>query len=124
MRYFLELSYKGKRYFGWQIQPDVVTVQEEINKGMSTILREEITIAGAGRTDSGVHASQMYAHFDIEKELPPNFAHKLNSILPEDIVIYNILKVHDDAHARFDAISRSYEYKIFLGRDPFSLDST
>ena len=123
LRYFLELSYKGKNYFGWQIQPDVISVQEKINKGISTILQKEINIVGAGRTDSGVHASQMYAHFDIEKSLPGNFTHKLNAILPEDIVIYKCIKVKDDAHARFDAVSRSYEYNIYLGRNPFILET-
>ena len=124
MRYFIELSYNGKNYFGWQIQPDVVSVQEKINHGMSTILREKINIVGAGRTDTGVHASQMYAHFDTEKQLPTNFTHKLNSILPDDIVIYTITEVKNDAHARFDALTRSYEYKIWLGRNPFLLDIT
>lgn len=124
MRYFLELSYNGKNYFGWQIQPDVISVQEKINKAISTILRQEISIVGAGRTDTGVHASQMYAHFDFEKVLPENFTHKLNSILSDDIVIYSIIKVDENAHARFDAKSRSYEYKIWLGRNPFLLDTT
>lgn len=123
MRYFLELSYNGKNYFGWQIQPDVISVQEKINKGISTILQEEISIVGAGRTDAGVHASQMFAHFDLEKPLPDNFNYKLNSILPDDIVIYNTIEVKEDAHARFDAVSRSYEYRIFLGRNPFLLDT-
>ena len=124
MRYFLELSYNGKNYFGWQIQPDVISVQEKINVGISTILREEIPILGAGRTDAGVHASQMYAHFDFKGTLPKNFTHRLNSILPDDIVIHHIFKVENDAHARFDAKSRSYEYKIWLGRNPFLLDTT
>lgn len=124
MRYFLELSYNGKKYFGWQIQPDVVSVQEKINKGLSTILREDIVIVGAGRTDAGVHASQMYAHFDSPKTLPNNLTYRLNSILPDDIVIYKIIEVAADAHARFDAVDRSYEYRIWLGRNPFLLDTT
>jgi len=123
LRYFLELSYNGKNYFGWQIQPDVVSVQEKINKSISTILREEIAVVGAGRTDAGVHASQMYAHFDTEKEIPENILYRLNSILPDDIVINNFIKVKEDAHTRFDAISRSYEYRIWLGRNPFLLDT-
>jgi len=106
------------------VQPDVISVQEKITKGISTILQKEITITGAGRTDAGVHASQMYAHFDVDVELPNNFTHKLNSILPDDIVIYNTIKVANDAHTRFDAVSRSYEYKIWLGRNPFLLETT
>ncbi len=124
MRYFLELSYNGKNYFGWQVQPDVISVQEKITIALSTILRKEMAIVGAGRTDSGVHASQMYAHFDFEEELDENFTYKLNAILPNDIVIYKTIKVADDAHARFDATSRSYEYKIWLGRNPFLLDTS
>lgn len=124
MRYFLELAYHGKHYHGWQVQPDAISVQEKISTAMSTIMREPITIVGAGRTDAGVHASQMFAHFDTEKLLDENFTYKLNAILPNDIVIYRTLPVADDAHARFDATSRSYEYKIQLGRNPFSLDTT
>lgn len=124
MRYFLELSYFGKNYHGWQIQPDANSVQEELNKAVSVVLQEEISVVGAGRTDTGVHASQMYAHFDSDKELDANFVFKFNSVLPEDIVVYSLDKVADDKHARFDAITRSYEYKIWLGRNPFNLDTT
>lgn len=124
MRYFLELSYHGKNYFGWQIQPDVISVQEKINTSISTLLQKDINIVGAGRTDAGVHASQMYAHFDVDEVLSDNFTYKLNAILPDDIVIYKTVLVANDAHARFDAISRSYEYKIYLGRNPFLLDTT
>lgn len=125
MRYFLELSYKGTNYHGWQYQPNAVTVQEKINEGLSKLLKEEVHIMGAGRTDAGVHASQMYAHFDSavvfdEKEL----LFKLNSYLPEDIVIHAIFKVGEKCHSRFDAISRSYEYRIVLGRNAFLLDTT
>ena len=124
MRYFIELSYHGKNYYGWQVQPDVISVQEKITHGISTILRKDIPIVGAGRTDAGVHASQMYAHFDVDEVLPDNFTYKLNAILPDDIVIYKTILVDDEAHARFDAESRSYEYKIWLGRNPFLLDTT
>ncbi|MGQ3679108.1 tRNA pseudouridine(38-40) synthase TruA [Tenacibaculum discolor] len=124
MRYFIELAYNGKNYHGWQIQPHAISVQEKINKAISTILRKEINILGAGRTDSGVHASQMFAHFDVETPLKDNFSYKLNAILPDDIVIFRTQLVHDDAHTRFDALSRSYEYKIWLGRNPFLLDTT
>jgi len=124
LRYFIELAYNGKNYHGWQIQPHAISVQEKINKAISTILRKEINIVGAGRTDSGVHASQMFAHFDVETPLNDNFSYKLNAILPDDIVIFRTQLVHDDAHTRFDALSRSYEYKIWLGRNPFLLDTT
>lgn len=124
LRYFLELAYHGKNYYGWQVQPEVISVQEKLTRGISTILRQEITVVGAGRTDTGVHASQMYAHFDSDKELDDQFTYKLNSILPNDIVIYRTIPVAENAHARFDAIKRSYEYKIWLGRNPFVLDTT
>ena len=124
MRYFIELSYKGTNYHGWQIQPDVNSVQEEITKAFETILQEKIQIVGAGRTDAGVHASQMFAHVDTTKELTTGYIHKFNTILPNDIVIRTITKVLDEKHARFDAISRSYEYRILIGRDPFLLDTT
>ena len=124
MRYFIELSYKGTKYHGWQVQPDANSVQEEINKAISTILQEEILVVGAGRTDAGVHASQMFAHFDTVKKLSDEYIYKFNSILPNDININSIELVLDDAHVRFDAISRSYEYKIWLGRNPFLLETT
>jgi len=122
LRYFIALSYNGKNYHGWQIQPDVISVQEKLNVVLSTIFQKEILVVGAGRTDTGVHASEMYAHFDIERELSENFAFKLNAILPSDIVVQKVFLVADDKHARFDAVSRSYEYKIWLGRNPFLLD--
>ncbi len=124
MRYFIKLSYLGKNYHGWQIQPNAVSVQEIVQNSIRTITRISIEIIAAGRTDSGVHATQMYAHFDIEKPLAENVVHRLNSLLPNDITIHDIFMVADDAHARFDAISRSYEYRIFLGRTPFLLDTT
>ncbi|WP_299058705.1 tRNA pseudouridine(38-40) synthase TruA [uncultured Polaribacter sp.] len=122
MRYFIELSYNGKKYHGWQIQPDVISVQEKLNKAVSTILQQKIEVVGAGRTDTGVHASQMFAHFDVDSELKGDTSHKLNSLLPADIVVYRVFLVDDEKHARFNAISRSYEYKIWLGRNPFLLD--
>lgn len=122
MRYFIELSYNGKNYHGWQIQPDVISVQEKLNNAVSTVLQEEIQVVGAGRTDTGVHASQMFAHFDTTKELKEEILFRLNSILPNDISVAQVFLVDDDKHVRFDAISRSYEYKIWLGRNPFLLD--
>ena len=124
MRYFIELSYLGKNYHGWQIQPDANSIQEELNKAISIVLQEEINVVGAGRTDTGVHASQMFAHFDSESILDENIVFKLNSVLPEDIVVYQVEKVKDDKHVRFDALTRSYEYRIWLGRNPFLLDTT
>ena len=114
MRYFIELSYLGKNYHGWQIQPDANSIQEELNNAISTVLQEEISVVGAGRTDTGVHASQMFAHFDTAEDLDKNIVFKLNSLLPEDIVIHDVKKVADDKHARFDALTRSYEYRIWL----------
>lgn len=122
MRYFIELSYNGKNYHGWQIQPDAISVQEKLNNALSTIFQEKIEVVGAGRTDAGVHASQMFAHFDIDKELKGEVVFKLNSILPNDIAVYKVFLVDDEKHVRFDATSRSYEYKIWLGRNPFLLD--
>ena len=122
MRYFIELSYNGKKYHGWQIQPDVISIQEKLNLAVSTILQDKIEVVGAGRTDTGVHASQMFAHFDSDIEIEAEVVHKLNSILPNDITVHKVFLVADDYHARFHAESRSYEYRIWLGRNPFLLD--
>ena len=122
MRYFIELSYNGKKYHGWQIQPDAISVQEKLNAAISTVLQEKIEVVGAGRTDTGVHASQMFAHFDIESLIEGDVVHKLNSILPNDIMVYHVFLVAEEKHARFHAESRSYEYRIWLGRNPFLLD--
>lgn len=122
MRYFIELSYNGKNYHGWQIQPDVVSVQEKMNNALSTLYQQDIQVVGAGRTDTGVHASQMFAHFDVDKIVKGDLVFKLNSILPQDIVVYRVFEVDAEKHARFDAVSRSYEYKVWLGRNPFLLD--
>jgi len=122
LRYFIELSYHGKNYHGWQIQPDAISVQQKVNTALSIMLQKEINVVGAGRTDTGVHASQMFAHFDLEKQVVDNAVFKLNSILPKDIVVYQVFLVEDEKHARFNALSRSYEYKISLGRNPFLVD--
>ena len=125
MRYFIEIAYKGTDFHGWQQQPNAMSVQEHIQKGLSKILGTNTTIVGAGRTDTGVHANQMYAHFDTQKELnKKDFAYRLNSVIPESIFIKQILKVSATAHARFDAISRSYEYHIHLANNPFLLETT
>jgi tRNA pseudouridine38-40 synthase len=122
LRYFIELSYNGKKYHGWQIQPDAISIQEKLNLAVSTILQAKIEVVGAGRTDTGVHASQMFAHFDSDIEIEAKVVHRLNSILPNDITVYKVFLVADDCHARFHAESRSYEYRIWLGRNPFLLD--
>ena len=122
MRYFLELSYNGKAYHGWQNQPNAISVQEVIENALSTLLRETIAIVGAGRTDAGVHAKQMFAHFDTEQDIEENFKFKLNSFLPKDIAIHDIFKVNPEDHARFDALSRTYLYRISLEKDAFNFE--
>ncbi len=124
MRYFIELSYNGEKYHGWQYQPNAISLQETIETALSLLLGDEITIVGCGRTDAGVHASQYFLHFDvIEKIDQEKLKYKLNAFLSNDIAIYNIFLVQNDLHARFDAISRSYEYRIYLGKSPFLLNT-
>ena len=116
----MKLSYAGTRYHGWQSQPNAVTVQETLEKALSLILRMPIKIVGAGRTDAGVHAMQMYAHFDMPKSInPEDLTYKLNSFLPQDIAILEIKPVVPNAHARFDAQSRYYQYFIHQQKSPF-----
>ena len=122
MRSFIQLSYNGKDYHGWQRQPKAPSVQEEIERALSLLLRTEIAIVGAGRTDTGVHARDYYAHFDYETPLPENLVSKLNSFLPKTIAIKAIFPVKDDAHARFDARSRTYQYFICTEKDPFGYE--
>ncbi len=122
LRYFLSLSYFGEAYHGWQRQPNAISVQEVLEQALSTLLRNPIAIVGAGRTDAGVHARQIFAHFDAEQELPPDLTHRLNRYLPEDIAVKGIYSVPEDAHARFSATSRTYEYHIVLEKDPFQRD--
>ena len=125
LRYFIELAYKGTNYHGWQYQPNAISIQELLNKALTIVFRTTIDVVGAGRTDSGVHAVQIYAHFDVENDFEKEtIIYKLNAILPVDIVVYTILKVNSNAHARFDAIKRSYEYRIFNGRNPFLTEVT
>jgi tRNA pseudouridine38-40 synthase len=125
MRYFIKLAYKGTNYFGWQYQPDAISVQETLNKALSTLLKTNIDILGAGRTDSGVHAKEMFAHFDYETEIDiEKLVYKLNSFLPKDIAIFDLIKVHDEAHARFDATKRTYEYHIHTKKNAFESDDS
>jgi len=120
LRYFIELSYDGTHYHGWQSQPNAVTVQDKIEKALSLLLRSTLKITGAGRTDAGVHARQMFAHFDAEISLDTDdLVYKLNSFLPKDIAIQQIFPVKPDAHARFDAVSRSYAYYLHRHKNPF-----
>ena len=123
MRYFLEFSYNGKHYHGWQNQPNAISVQEVLEKALSTLLRYTVSIVGAGRTDAGVHAKQMFGHFDVDEILnTEELLYKLNSFLPADISIHTIFVVNDEAHTRFDAISRTYEYWIVQNKNPFLSD--
>ena len=125
-RYFIELAYDGTNYHGWQVQPNAVTIQEVLNDALYTILREPVETIGAGRTDTGVHARQLYAHFDSESLVngQQKIVDSLNAILPKDIAVKRIIGVHADAHARFDAVSRSYEYHVHFEKDPFKINQS
>lgn len=121
MRYFIEFAYNGAGFHGWQIQPNAPSVQQTLNSALSLILRQEILTTGAGRTDTGVHASQMFAHFDTDSQFDPaNLTAKLNALLPGSIAVKQIFSVPDRMHARFDAVKRTYQYHISLAKDPFN----
>lgn len=122
MRYFIQLSYNGRDFHGWQNQPNAITVQEVIEDALSKLLRAPIEIVGAGRTDAGVHAQQMIAHFETSQTIHDNLVYKLNAFLPKSIAIQSVKPVKDEAHARFDALSRSYVYRVALKKDVFSHD--
>jgi tRNA pseudouridine38-40 synthase len=125
LRFFIQFAYHGKNYFGFQKQPNAISIQETLEKCLTLLLQEPIEIVGAGRTDSGVHAKVMYAHFDCTKTINiPLFIPKLNSFLPTDIACANIFLVKEDAHARFDAISRSYSYYIATTKNVFAQDTS
>ncbi|HEY4198481.1 MAG TPA: tRNA pseudouridine(38-40) synthase TruA [Mucilaginibacter sp.] len=141
-RYFIELAYDGTNYHGWQIQDNAISVQEVLNKSLATILREPVETTGCGRTDTGVHARQLYAHFDLPSivdsqwsmaensqtmdhgllTIDQKIVNSLNAILPATIAVKRIMPVHAEAHARFDAVSRSYEYHVHFEKDPFKID--
>lgn len=124
MRYFIELSYNGKAYHGWQNQPNAISVQEVIENALSKLLNRDMKIVGAGRTDSGVHAKQMFAHFDCVLKIDgSDLKYKLNAFLPQDIAIRDIFEVTHDAHARFDAVSRTYLYRVAIEKNAFNFDS-
>jgi len=125
LRYFLEISYNGSTFHGWQIQPNAITVQETIEDALKTLLKEEIKIVGAGRTDTGVHARHMCAHFDYKKDFGlVELKNNLNSFLNKEIYINDIYRVEDETHARFSAISREYEYYISLKKNVFNYKTT
>ena len=124
MRYFIELSYKGTHYHGWQIQENAESVQAVLNRVLETLLRQPVETLGSGRTDTGVHATQQFAHFDLPDPVPDllQLTYKLNALLPPDIAIKRVFPVADAVHARFDARSRSYEYRITTQKSPFLKD--
>ncbi|MDO4930491.1 MAG: tRNA pseudouridine(38-40) synthase TruA [Bacteroidales bacterium] len=120
MRYFIHLAYDGSAYHGWQVQPNAVSVQGKLNGALSTLLRQDIVTTGAGRTDAGVHAACMVAHFDAEGAVDTRrLADKLCRLLPADIGVYGIRAVRPEAHARFDATSRTYHYHVYGRKNPF-----
>lgn len=123
-RYFVYLGYNGKNFCGWQIQPNGMTVQQSVEEALATLLRRPVPVVGAGRTDAGVHARLMVAHFEVEEPVADLvlLARKLNRLLPRDIAIYRIVPVRPDAHARFDAVSRTYKYYVTARKDPFNYD--
>lgn len=128
MRYFITFSYDGTKYHGWQIQPNGISVQEMLQKALSTLLRQDIEVVGAGRTDAGVHAKMMVAHFDLGQQVSEpmcqpvdcaQLVYKLNKILPHDIAVQKVESVADDMHARFSAKSRTYHYFVHTSKNPF-----
>ena len=121
-RYFLEVSYKGTNYSGFQIQQNANSIQAEIEKAFQILQKEKIDLTGSSRTDAGVHALQNFFHFDFEGEINPHFEYKMNAILPDDIALQKLIAVGDEAHCRFDAISREYKYFIYRHKDPFLED--
>ncbi|WP_293872192.1 tRNA pseudouridine(38-40) synthase TruA [Flavobacterium sp.] len=125
MRYFIKLAYKGTHYHGWQMQPNASSVQEVLTVALSKLLKTTVAVTGAGRTDSGVHAREMYAHFDCDALLvAAPLVQRLNLFLPKDIVVYDVMQVDAAAHARFDAVKRTYEYHIHTTKDVFENDGS
>ena len=125
MRYFLRLSFDGTAYHGWQVQPNGISVQEVLQSALATLLQKRVEVVGAGRTDAGVHARLMVAHFDLDEpahrsaEDCAQLAYKLNKLLPPDIYVHDVYPVSDDMHARFSAVRRTYHYYIHLRKSPF-----
>ena len=123
MRYFAELSYKGTNYSGWQRQPNAMTVQQKVEEAFSTILRTKIEVLGCGRTDAGVHASQFFIHLDYDGDILDKAKWRINKYLPADIAMHRIFEVDENAHTRFDASFRAYEYHVIFDKNPFLIDS-
>jgi tRNA pseudouridine38-40 synthase len=123
-RYFLEFCFKGTHYSGWQIQKNAMSVQEKVNNALALLSRAKTETTGCGRTDTGVHAKQFFAHFDIDKKIEDKkqFSYQLNAILPNDISVFDLHEVADDASARYDAIIRTYEYYLYRSKNPFLKD--
>ncbi len=119
MRYFLQLAYRGTKYHGWQRQPNGLSVQEVLETALTTVLRQPIAIVGSGRTDAGVHASDQFAHFEMDSLVPSHLLRSLNSLIPSDIAVYDCFPVRADDHARFTATFRCYQYQISRRKDPF-----
>jgi tRNA pseudouridine38-40 synthase len=117
----IELAYNGFAYHGWQMQKKSISVQQVVEEVLSTLFAHKVATVGCGRTDTGVHASQYFLHFDTRNKIPENFLFRVNQMLPKDIVVYDIFEVRPDFNARFDAISRSYRYKCVLEKDPFNI---
>jgi tRNA pseudouridine38-40 synthase len=128
MRYFVKLAYNGTPFFGWQRQSQQISVQEVLEKAFSMLLKSNIELTGCGRTDTGVHAKQFFAHFDCDAPLSDSYCkelqHRLNSFLPKEIVIYRIFQVEKAKHARFSALERTYRYYVAASKDPFHFQST
>ncbi len=119
MRFFIEVAYDGNRYAGFQVQHNANTVQAEVEKALLIFYKTSLQLTGSSRTDAGVHALQNFFHTDTDIQFQPRHVYNLNALLPEDIVIKNIIPVATDAHCRFDAISRTYQYFIHREKDPF-----
>ncbi|MCL3781258.1 tRNA pseudouridine(38-40) synthase TruA [Prolixibacteraceae bacterium JC049] len=120
-RYFIQLAYNGKNYHGWQIQPNAISVQEELNKALTVLLKNDINVVGAGRTDTGVHASFFVAHFETDATFDPKqLTYKLNRFIRGQVSVEQIFEVDSEMHARFSALSRSYKYFISKKNNPFS----
>lgn len=124
MRFFIEIAYEGSAYHGWQKQPAAISVQEVLEAALTTALQKKIEVVGAGRTDTGVHAKQFFAHFDAKISMEVDqFVFKLNTILPHDVAVISIFETKKNAHARFDAVSREYTYFVSTKKNPFNVAS-